>query len=446
MVASFCRCFCCSRWCCLLLLLFLVSINFHVVLYGRSPLEGIFASPLLTVANEGARWYLCQRAGGKGLRVGGNRTVQYSMTSAGNPLMLDIYEPDNQQERPHAAVLFLHGGAWVVGFREMAVGVSQFLGEARGVVGVGVEYRLASRSDGAGLAGCIDDAWQALIYVRRHAAELGIDTSRVFLHGESAGAYLAFALALGIRRPTDVNEHWSAPPAAVVAAWPSVTIEPRWWIARRGPQGHWDETPAAGDVVPRNVFCPKGLAETAEQTQDHLGHAVFAGWFLLFGRPSRWGVAASLYSDLEAAALSPLNAVRARLHNISVQAAPLPPVLMLASEMDSVVPFGQQEMMAETYRAAGGWLSLLVFKGADHGEAGHSVAAGSDSILSFLDFHNITSHGGHSRHENFRVKLLVQKGKQVEYSNTFDASRDGDSTLWLNPLEDGSGAAGRTDL
>ena len=56
---------------------------------------------------------------------------------------------------------------------------------------------MTSSAEGAGIAGCIDDAWKALIFVRRKAAELGVDPDRIVLHGQSAGGHLALAIAAG---------------------------------------------------------------------------------------------------------------------------------------------------------------------------------------------------------------------------------------------------------
>ena len=91
-----------------------------------------------------------------------------------------------------------------------------------GIVGISVGYR---RSTKKGLDGSVDDAARALAWVREHASEIGVDPSRVFAVGDSAGGHIVLALALGLGAAAKVN-----PPSAVVAGWPAVGTEPRHWL------------------------------------------------------------------------------------------------------------------------------------------------------------------------------------------------------------------------
>ena len=86
-----------------------------------------------------------------------------------------------------AAVLFVHGGAFVEGQRnrtaEIYANVLYYFAR-HGIVGVNIGYRLAPE---AAYPEATRDVAAVVQWVRRNAAELGVDPSRVFLMGHSAG-------------------------------------------------------------------------------------------------------------------------------------------------------------------------------------------------------------------------------------------------------------------
>ncbi|WP_406426443.1 alpha/beta hydrolase [Streptomyces sp. NBC_00147] len=90
-------------------------------------------------------------------------------------------------------LLYIHGGGFVMGsvggFDAEATRISAEVG----AVVVSVEYRLAPENPfPAGL----EDCYAALTWVAAHADELGIDTERLGVGGESAGGGLSAAVAL----------------------------------------------------------------------------------------------------------------------------------------------------------------------------------------------------------------------------------------------------------
>ncbi len=91
------------------------------------------------------------------------------------------------------AVLGIHGGGYVLGTRFFGTGELIDLAERYGTVGVAVEYRLAPEHPAPAAA---EDCYAALVWMAGHAAELGIDPSRIVVSGASAGGGLSAAVAL----------------------------------------------------------------------------------------------------------------------------------------------------------------------------------------------------------------------------------------------------------
>jgi acetyl esterase/lipase len=87
----------------------------------------------------------------------------------------------------------MHGGGYVIGDPEMDDAFFDRVCPRLGLVGVSVEYRLAPETP---YPGPLDDCHRGLVWTYAHAAELGIDRSRLGVGGVSAGGGLAAALAL----------------------------------------------------------------------------------------------------------------------------------------------------------------------------------------------------------------------------------------------------------
>jgi acetyl esterase/lipase len=112
---------------------------------------------------------------------------------------LDVYLPDDGSTG-RAAVLFVHGGAFLDGHRnrtdEIYANVTRYFAR-HGVVGVNVGYRLAGD---ARYPGATEDVAAALAFTRAHAREFGLDPDRLFLMGHSAGAAHTGSYAYDPRR------------------------------------------------------------------------------------------------------------------------------------------------------------------------------------------------------------------------------------------------------
>lgn len=114
--------------------------------------------------------------------------IVYSKTS-GLDLKMDIYRPD-PAIATKAAVVVLHGGAWIGGDKKDMKPLCEALAK-QGLLAASVQYRLAPKTRWPGF---YDDAQTAVRYLRENAAKLGIDRNRIGATGASAGGHLALLL------------------------------------------------------------------------------------------------------------------------------------------------------------------------------------------------------------------------------------------------------------
>lgn len=90
----------------------------------------------------------------------------------------------------------IHGGGMMMGHRYMDTGRLADLVLELGVVAVNVEYRLAPENPHPAPS---EDCYAGLTWFAEHAAELGVDPTRIVVMGGSAGGGLAAAMALMAR-------------------------------------------------------------------------------------------------------------------------------------------------------------------------------------------------------------------------------------------------------
>jgi acetyl esterase/lipase len=102
-------------------------------------------------------------------------------------------------EGPLGAIVYFHGGGWVVGSLETYDALARALANAAGAVVVNVGYRLAPEHP---FPAAVDDCFAAAQWAGDHAAELGAEPGRLAFGGDSAGANLATVVA---RRARDAG-------------------------------------------------------------------------------------------------------------------------------------------------------------------------------------------------------------------------------------------------
>ena len=98
-----------------------------------------------------------------------------------------LYAP-SAATTPQPAVVYFHGGGWVQGDLETHHGLCARLAKHAGAVVVAVDYRLAPEHK---FPAAVEDCLAAYRWLRAKGRDVGADTSRVAVAGDSAGGNLS---------------------------------------------------------------------------------------------------------------------------------------------------------------------------------------------------------------------------------------------------------------
>ena len=118
------------------------------------------------------------------------RDIEFARTGSG-PLALDLYKPAGA--RAAKTVLFLHGGGWALGARNVHAEERLAPIAQRGVAVASASYRF---TDVATHPAQVHDVKGAVRWLRANGDELGLATERIGAWGASAGGFLALTLGL----------------------------------------------------------------------------------------------------------------------------------------------------------------------------------------------------------------------------------------------------------
>jgi acetyl esterase len=116
---------------------------------------------------------------------------------AGN-IRVRLYFPN--ATRPAPTLIFLHGGGWVICSLDTHDRLCRRLAEEGGFAVASVDYRMGPEHR---FPAATDDCLAAVIWLARNGGDWGLDTSRLALGGDSAGANLTLATALALRDAGD---------------------------------------------------------------------------------------------------------------------------------------------------------------------------------------------------------------------------------------------------
>ncbi len=136
----------------------------------------------------------------------GDRTEVYKIVGRKELLLSYFYPPDWNPERKYPAFFMIHGGSWsnhgILDDQQQWAGdhlgfLARYFAQ-RGIVCVSIDYRLMQdlgQQEHYHLIDLYEDCADAVSHVLNHTEENHIDKETMFVLGESAGGYLAGALA-----------------------------------------------------------------------------------------------------------------------------------------------------------------------------------------------------------------------------------------------------------
>lgn len=253
-------------------------------------------------------------------------------------LKLDLARPDG--DGPFPAIVFIHGGGWAGGNRQIYSGQIREAAK-RGYVAATISYRLMVFDDKKKetttatpiFPAQINDAKAAIRWLRANASKYKVDANRIGVTGASAGGHLSLLVGL-----TDS----------------SAKLE--------GESGTPDQSSRVQAVV--NVFGPTEMMSCHKKSSVAWIFRLFLG-----GTPEET-------PDLHKAA-SPLTYV----------SKDDPPVLTLHGDLDELVPIEQATMLDEKMKAAGASHTLIILKGQGHGFAGEHQKKADKATWDFFAEH-----------------------------------------------------------
>jgi acetyl esterase/lipase len=192
----------------------------------------------------------------------------------GTALSLRWYTPADRAPGP--AVLYLHGGGMILADLDMYDPLIRPYVAGSGVPALAVEYRLAPEHPHPVP---VEDCYAALGWLAEHARELGVNTARIAVMGDSAGGGLAAGVALLARDrggPALARQILIYPMLDDRTTTPDESLVPflRWtyadnvtgWGALLGPDAGTDAVPAY--AAPARAQDVSGLPPTYVEVGD----------------------------------------------------------------------------------------------------------------------------------------------------------------------------------
>jgi acetyl esterase/lipase len=243
------------------------------------------------------------------------KDVEYGR-AGGQALLLDLHVPDGAG--PFPAAILVHGGGFDEGSRATNVRpLFAPLADA-GFAWFSIDYRLAPK---AKLPDAVEDLRSAIRWVKSHAAEFHVDTSKIALIGESAGGFLVNYQGTHETADTKVR--------AVVDFYGPVDYE-KLALER---QAHPERFNMAS--INRHAANGGGIHYFGADALDEAGRA-------------------------KVRAAQPIHAVHKGM----------PPFLCIHGTKDDQVTFDQSPSMCDTMHKAGAVCELIAIEGGGHGMGG----------------------------------------------------------------------------
>jgi acetyl esterase/lipase len=284
----------------------------------------------------------------------------------GLPIQADVYRRNDPNQSIRPVVVWIHGGALIVGNRGSVPPQLLELARDEDYVLISIDYRLAPEVKSPAI---IEDVRDAFRWIRETAPDvLRIDPRRMVVAGGSAGGYLTMMTGWCVKpRPT-----------ALVAYWGYGDVDGDWLSQ---PSAYYrDETPAVDRDTALAAVGRGALAgtETPESQQARGQYYRYLRQQGLWTREVTGFDPATQRKELDA--LCPVR-------NIT---ADYPPILMIHGTADTDVPYEKSADMAAELSRHNVPHELVTVAGAGHGLSGgdpEEIAAAHARVAEFIRDH-----------------------------------------------------------
>jgi acetyl esterase/lipase len=143
------------------------------------------------------RWSLL--AGAPGRAIWKRDLVYGRNPKTGAALLADLWGPPPGVAPTGLAVVYVHGGAWRLGDKDMATRTFFRRLAAQGHTVLDIAYTLWPQGD---VPTMIAEVKEAVLWLKDRSREVGVDPERIVLMGGSAGAHLALLAAYTAEHPS----------------------------------------------------------------------------------------------------------------------------------------------------------------------------------------------------------------------------------------------------
>ena len=277
-------------------------------------------------------------------------------TVDGLEISADVHRPDDDELRP--VVLWIHGGALIVGNRRSVDRRLKRLFLDAGYALVSIDYRLAPESK---LPAILEDVQDACRWVRKQGRDLFRgDAEKLVVAGGSAGGYLTLTTGY-LAEPR---------PAALISLWGYGDIAGEWYSR---PDGFYREQPLVDAGVAQQAVGNTPLTDGDGGSRHP--------FYLYCRQQGRWPFAVT--------GIDPHAQPREydRFCPVGNVTADYPPTIMIHGTHDTDVPYGQSAIMADALRQRGVAHEMVTVENAGHGLPGVDpsiVEAAYSRIMPFV--------------------------------------------------------------
>ena len=122
------------------------------------------------------------------------RVVDQRIPGPGGEIPIRLYYPEG--DPPFPAVVYFHGGGWVIGDLDTHHALCHALSMSSDCLVVAVDYRLAPENP---YPAAVEDAYAATCWVAENAETIQADARRIAVAGDSAGGTQATVVAMMAR-------------------------------------------------------------------------------------------------------------------------------------------------------------------------------------------------------------------------------------------------------